>query len=95
MCPTNPPNYMKKYWAKNWRANYKKYSWTPQAIKERAARNAARRKLHLKKGDPREAHHVDWNLKNNWQTNIRAISRRLNRKLGWASSKRTNGVLGK
>lgn len=37
---------------------YRDYQGLPSQIKRRAARNAARKKLGLKKGDPREAAHI-------------------------------------
>ena len=50
---------MKEYFSKNGKANYKKYVGTKKAIVERAKRNAARREMGIKKGDPREVDHKD------------------------------------
>jgi hypothetical protein len=43
---------------RDYRKEYDEYQGKPEQIKRRAARNAARKKLGLKKGDPREAGHV-------------------------------------
>lgn len=39
-------------------SEYDQYQGKPSQIKRRAQRNAARKKLGLKKGDPREAAHI-------------------------------------
>lgn len=44
--------------ARNYRKEYDDYQGKPEQIKRRAARNKARRKLGLKKGDKREAAHI-------------------------------------
>lgn len=66
---------------RNYQKEYKEYHGTPEQKKRRAQRNAARKKLGLKKGDPREAGHVsDGNRKgplNNRK--VRAISFKKNR----------------
>ena len=43
---------------RDYKKEYRDYQGTPAQIKRRAQRNAARRKLGLKKGDPREAAHI-------------------------------------
>ena len=90
---SNPEWYMKEYRAKNGKANYKKYQGTKSAILNRAKRNAARKKMWVKDWNL-EVDHKDWNPQNNSRSNLRVISRKLNRKLGWASKKRTDWKLG-
>lgn len=64
------------------KAYYDKYHGTPKAKKQRAARNKARKDSGLKKGDPREAHHVKA-LSNGGsmtdKSNVRVTSRKANR----------------
>lgn len=63
------------------KAYYDKYHGTPKAKKQRAARNKARKDAGLKKGDPREAHHVK-PLScggSTDQSNVRVTSRKANR----------------
>lgn len=50
----------------------------PQRDKDRVARNAARKKLGLKVGDPRHADHVDNDQMNNSKKNLKAISAKAN-----------------
>jgi len=57
-----------------------KWEATPEQKKRRAARNAARKKLGLKVGDPREAAHVGRNRKGTLGSKVRAISFASNRK---------------
>lgn len=64
-------------------ANYKKYWGNQSAIDARNNRNKARRKLWIKKGDPREVDHKDSNAMNNSKSNLHAITRYANRKK-WA-----------
>lgn len=61
-----------------------KYESSPQQKKNRAARNAARRELGLKRGDPREADHRRPLAKGGStdRSNLRAISRHANRSAG-------------
>lgn len=59
---------------------YRDYQGTPEQIKRRAQRNAARKKLGLKKGDPREAAHVGKNRKGKLGSKVRPLSRKANRK---------------
>lgn len=44
---------------RDYRKEYDEYHGTPEQRSRRAARNRARTKLGLKKGDPREAGHVN------------------------------------
>ena len=44
--------------SRDYKREYEKYHSTPEAKKARAAANRARRKLGLKKGDPRHAGHI-------------------------------------
>lgn len=68
---------------RNHHADYKKEyardQSSPSQIKDRSARNAARKKLGLKKGDPREAGHKDDNPRNNSKGNLKKVSRKSNR----------------
>ena len=65
---------------------YRTYHARPQQIRNRALRNAARRKLGLSKGDPREADHKVPLKRNpsrpNARGNLRAVSRTTNRRKG-------------
>lgn len=45
--------------ARDYDKEYREYHGTPEQIKRRAARNKARKKLGLKKGDKRDAAHVN------------------------------------
>ena len=67
---------------RNYRKEYDEYHGTPEQRKNRAARNRARTKLGLKKGDPREADHKKAIDKGggNGKKNLRAVSKTTNRK---------------
>ncbi len=67
---------------RNYRKEYDTYHGTTIQKKNRAKRNSARRRLGLKKGDPREADHKRPLSKggSNSRRNLRAISRTSNRK---------------
>jgi hypothetical protein len=58
-----------------------KYDSKPEVVKDRAKRNAARKKLGLKVGDPREAGHKKALSKggSNDKSNLKAQSRSSNR----------------
>lgn len=43
---------------RDYKKEYEDYQGKPEQIRRRSARNKARRKLGLKKGDPREAAHI-------------------------------------
>ena len=63
------------------RKEYDSYHGTPEQKKRRAQRNAARKKLGLKRGDPREADHTGANRKGPLDNSkIKAISKTANRK---------------
>lgn len=64
---------------RDYRKEYDEYHGTEEQKKRRAQRNAARKKLGLKKGDPREAGHVGQNRKGKLGSKVKAISRKANR----------------
>ena len=66
---------------RDYKREYKLYHSTPEAKKKRARANAARAKLGLKKGDPRDAGHVDRSGGNS-MSNIRPQSASENRAHG-------------
>ena len=70
--------------ARDYKKEYREYHGKPSQIKARAQRNAARAKLGLKVGDPREADHKNPISKggSNRKDNLRAVSRATNRKKG-------------
>jgi len=79
--------------ARNYRKEYDEYHGKPAQVKNRAKRNGARKKLGLKKGDPREVDHKTPLSKGggNGKKNLRAVSRGANRKKGskrWSGRKR-------
>lgn len=62
-------------------SEYDAYQASPEQKKRRAQRNAARRKLGLKVGDPREAGHISkGNRKGNLGDKVKPISFKKNRK---------------
>jgi len=67
--------------ARDYKKEYKNYHSKPAAKKKRARANGARAKLGLKKGDPRDAGHVDRNGGNS-KKNIKPQSRAANRSHG-------------
>lgn len=69
---------------RNYRREYDMYHGKPEQIKNRSARNKARRKMKLKIGDPREVDHVKPLIKGggNGMGNLRITSRKANRKKG-------------
>lgn len=69
---------------RDYKQEYKDYHGTPAQIKARAQRNAARTKLGLSKGDPREADHKNPISRggSNRIDNLRPVSRATNRKKG-------------
>lgn len=60
-------------------SEYDAYQASPEQKKRRAQRNAARRKLGLKVGDPREAGHVGANRKGPLGNKVKAESFKANR----------------
>jgi len=82
--PTNKPDY--------YEANKHKY-WTSSKANEKSKyRKRARRILEkawkVKPNDGKDVDHIDGNVKNNKPSNLRAVTRKKNRKL-WA--KKRNG----
>lgn len=69
---------------RNYKKEYARYHSSPAQIAARSKRNKARRKLGLKKGDPREVDHKRPLSKGggNGRANLRAVSRRANRRKG-------------
>ena len=67
---------------RNYKKEYAEYHGTPTQRKNRAARNRARRKLGLKKGDPREVDHKRPLSKGggNGKSNLRAVKKSVNRR---------------
>jgi len=77
--------------ARDYRKEYLRDHATPKAKKDRAARNGARRKLGLKKGDGMEVDHVKPLSKGggNGKSNLRSVKRSTNRKKAssWSGKK--------
>lgn len=73
--PTKAPS------KRNYRQEYDTYHSKPKAKKKRAQANAARKKLGLKKGDPRDAGHIKRGGGNS-KSNIRPQSKTSNRSHG-------------
>lgn len=69
---------------RDYKREYKKFSSSRKAKKDRAARNKARRQAlregRVHKGDGKEIDHKDSNPRNNSSSNIRVVSRTTNRK---------------
>lgn len=65
---------------RDYKKEYKDFHGTEEQIKRRAQRNAARKKLGLRKGDPREAGHMGANRKGTLGSKVKAISFAKNRK---------------
>jgi 5-methylcytosine-specific restriction endonuclease McrA len=78
--------------ARDYRKEYRRDHASPKAKKDRAARNGARRKLGLKKGDGMEVDHVKPLSKGggNGKGNLRAVKRKTNRRkaASWSGRKR-------
>lgn len=72
---------LEKEKSRDYRKEYDQYHGTPEQIKRRAERNAARRKLGLKHGDGKEADHKVplSHGGSNSKRNLRAVSRSTNR----------------
>lgn len=66
---------------RNYKREYETYHSKPEAKKKRARANAARKKLGLKKGDPRDAGHKNRNGGNS-KSNLTRQSRSTNRAHG-------------
>ena len=69
---------------RNYRKEYDEYHGTPEQRRNRSNRNKARRKVGLKKGDPREVDHKRPLSKggSNGRANLRITSKRSNRVKG-------------
>lgn len=69
---------------RDYKKEYQDYHSKPEQKKRRAMRNAARKKMGLKVGDPREVDHKKPLSKggSNDKRNLRVVSRRTNRKKG-------------
>jgi hypothetical protein len=71
---------------RNYRKEYDTYHGTPEQIKARdsrnAARNAAVKRGVVHKGDGKEIDHKDGNPRNNSPKNLQVMSRTANRKKG-------------
>lgn len=72
---------MKGVRIRDYEKEYREYHSNPLQIHRRSLRNQARRKLGLKKGDPREADHITALDKGgtNSLSNLRAVSLKTNR----------------
>lgn len=79
--------------ARDYKAEYKKYHSKPEAKKKRARANAARAKLGLAKGDPRDAGHKDRSGGNS-ANNITPQSRKSNRAHGGRIGNRAGKAAG-
>jgi 5-methylcytosine-specific restriction endonuclease McrA len=69
---------------RDYRKEYDEYQGTPEQIKNRSLRNAARRKMGLEVGDPREVDHkkpLSRGGSNN-KNNLRVVLRSTNRRKG-------------
>ena len=69
---------------RNYRKEYEEYHGKPEQKRNRNSRNKARRKLGLKKGDPREVDHKRPLSRggSNGRSNLRITSKRTNRVKG-------------
>ena len=69
---------------RDYKKEYRDYQGTPEQIKRRAERNAARRKMEaagrVHKGDGKEVDHKNFNTANNSNSNLRVVSRSVNRR---------------
>ena len=68
---------------RDYKKEYKEYQGTPQQLKRRASRNAARRRLlaqgRVNKGDGKDVDHKDSNPMNNSKGNLHVMSASENR----------------
>ena len=69
--------------ARNYKKEYDDYHGTKRQKKRRAARNKARRHMEragrVSKGDGKEVDHKDFNPENNSPSNLRIVSKKINR----------------
>lgn len=73
---------------RDYKKEYREYHGKPKARKNRSNANKARRKMGLKKGDPREVDHKTPMSKggSNSRKNLRIVSRKANRTKGTKSA---------
>lgn len=68
---------------RNFRREYDTYQGTPEQLKNRAARNQARREAErdgkVRKGDGKDVHHKDGNPRNNAKGNLSVMGKSANR----------------
>ena len=68
---------------RNYAKEYADYHSKPKQKKRRAGRNKARAVMakagKVKKGDGKDVHHKDHNTANNGKSNLKVVSRKLNR----------------
>lgn len=78
---------------RNYRKEYDNYQGKPEQIKNRAARNAARRKMEkagkVHKGDGKDVDHKSGNPRNNSIKNLRVQSKSANRSFSRKSKSRS------
>lgn len=69
--------------ARDYKKEYREYQGTPEQIKNRAMRNAARRKMEkagkARKGDGKDVDHKDGNPRNNSMSNLHSTTKKYNR----------------
>jgi hypothetical protein len=67
--------------ARNYRKEYDSYHSSPKQKKNRASRNAARRKIgkRLMGSANKDVHHKDGNPRNNASSNLAVVSKKYNR----------------
>lgn len=69
--------------SRNYKNEYESYHSSPEQIKKRASRNAARRKLmktgKVRKGDGKDVDHKNGNANDNSSSNLRVQSKSQNR----------------
>ena len=78
---------------RDYKKEYRDYHSKPEQKKRRAMRNAARKKMGLKVGDPREVDHKKPLSKGggNSKRNLRVVSRKTNRKKGAKQTRQKSG----
>lgn len=84
---------------RNYKQEYADYHSTPEQKKRRASRNAARHLLAAKgmvyKGDGKEVDHKNMNPKDNRPSNLKAVSKKVNRTKQPKRKSRSNNALTK
>lgn len=78
---------------RNYKKEYENYQGSPEQIKNRAARNAARRKMEkagkVRKGDGKDVDHKNGNPRSNKSSNLRVQSKSANRSFSRKSSNKS------